>query len=362
MNLGEFNDNYLNILLQKNSKEKKNVFLLGNFNVDLLKYDKHAGTNGFIDSLSSYMYLPYILHPARVTSHSQTIIDNIFSNYVSKEAVCGNLTSTIFDHLPQVLFIPSMFSGNPATKSNIFERSWKNVNQAEFLMDYFCKDWSNILNLKHGNVNVSMENFVNNMNDLLDKHVPFKKISKYKLKFKTKPWITPALQKSISIKNALFKRYIKLKSPVKKNEVHQQYKYYRNLLSTFMKKRKQNYYERFFKNNLNNLRNIWKGIRSLIAIKHSSASNIHMLTHKGATVTDPLHIANINNNYFSPIAEKTKANIKFSNKSFQDFLHHPNEESLFITPTDAHEVNLTISSLNSDKSTGPTSLPTNKKF
>ena len=125
-----------------------------------------------------------------------------------------------------------------------------------------------------------------------------------------------------------------------------------------MKKSKQNYYERFFKNNLNNLKNIWKGIRSLIAIKHSPASNIHMLTHKGATVTDPLHIANIFNDYFSSIAEKTKANIKFSNKSFQDFLHHPNEQSIFITPTDAHEVNIIISSLNSNKSTGPNSLPT----
>ena len=82
-----------------------------------------------------------------------------------------------------------------------------------------------------------------------------------------------------------------------------------------------------------------------------------MLTHKVATVTDPLRIANIFNGYFSSIAEKTKANVKFSNKSFQDFLHHPKEESLFITPTDAHEVNLTVSSLNSDKSTGPNSLP-----
>ena len=35
--------------------------------------------------------------------------------YVSKEAVCGNPTSTISDHLPQVLFIPSMFSDNTAT-------------------------------------------------------------------------------------------------------------------------------------------------------------------------------------------------------------------------------------------------------
>ena len=67
-------------------------FLCGDFNVDLLKYDKHAETNEFIDSLSSYMYLPYILHPTRVTGHSQTIIDNIFSNYVSKEAVYSNLT------------------------------------------------------------------------------------------------------------------------------------------------------------------------------------------------------------------------------------------------------------------------------
>ena len=109
------------------------------------------------------------------------------------------------------------------------------------------------------------------MNDLLDKHAPFKKISKYKLKFKTKSRITAALQKSISIKNSLFKKYIKLKSPVKKNQVHQQYKYYRNLLSTLMKKSNQNYYEQFFKNNLNNFKNIQKGIRSLTAIKHSPA-------------------------------------------------------------------------------------------
>ena len=83
--------------------------------------------------------------------------------------------------------------------------------------------------------------FVSNMNDLLDKHAPFKIISKYELKFKTKPWITAALQNSISIKNALLKKYIKFKSPVKKNEVHQQYKYHRNLLSTLMRKSKQNY-------------------------------------------------------------------------------------------------------------------------
>ena len=57
--------------------------------------------NEFIDSLSSYMYFPYILHPTRATGHWKTIIDNILSTYVLKEAVHGNLTSTISNHLPQ---------------------------------------------------------------------------------------------------------------------------------------------------------------------------------------------------------------------------------------------------------------------
>ena len=42
-----------------------------------------------------------------------------------------------------------------------------------------------------------------------------------------------------------------------------------------------------------------------------------MQTHNGATVTNPLQVVNVFNVYFSSIAEKNKANIKFSNKSFK---------------------------------------------
>ena len=59
-----------------------------------------------------------------------------------------------------------MFSDNTDTKSNIFERSWTNFKQAEFVMDLFYKDLSNILNLKHSNVN---------LNNLLGKHALLKK-------------------------------------------------------------------------------------------------------------------------------------------------------------------------------------------
>ena len=76
------------------------------------------------------------------------------------------------------------------------------------------------------------------MKTILDKHAPFEIITKSKLKFGTKPWITPALQKSISIKNKAFKNLLKRKT-TQKNELHNNYKIYRNLISTLMMRRKK---------------------------------------------------------------------------------------------------------------------------
>ena len=107
------------------------------------------------------------------------------------------------------------------------------------------------------------------MKGLLDKHAPFKRVSKYQLKLKTKLCITAAIHKSVLVKNSLFKKYIKLKDPAKKTETHDKYKYYRNFLSTVIKKSKKNYIK-FFKTNMNNIKNTWKGIRNLVSWKQSA--------------------------------------------------------------------------------------------
>ena len=78
----DFNCNYLNKLLENISKEHKSIFLLGDFNVNLLSYNEHNQTNEFLDSLASNSFIPLILQPDRITSHSNTLIDNIFSNVV----------------------------------------------------------------------------------------------------------------------------------------------------------------------------------------------------------------------------------------------------------------------------------------
>ena len=90
------------------SKEQKQVFLLGDFNINLLNYNDHQPTNDFLDSLASNSFIPHILHPTRITSHSKTLIDKIFSNYITHEIISGNITANISDHLPPFSFVPNI--------------------------------------------------------------------------------------------------------------------------------------------------------------------------------------------------------------------------------------------------------------
>ena len=74
-----------------------------------------------------------------------------------------------------------------------------------------------------------------------------------------------------------------------------------------MQKRKQAYYDKYFERNWNNIKNTWKGIKSLISLKTvaSSVPTVHSLNN-GDTITSPYDIANAVNNYFASIAETTK--------------------------------------------------------
>ena len=81
MDLKDFNINYLNKLLENISKEQKSIFQHGGFHVNLLNYDEHNQTNAFLDFLASNSFLPLIVPPIRITSHSNTLMDDIFSRH-----------------------------------------------------------------------------------------------------------------------------------------------------------------------------------------------------------------------------------------------------------------------------------------
>ena len=127
-----------------------------------------------------------------------------------------------------ICYFTKYFSNPPSNKSNIYERDWFNFVQENFILDYFSVDWNSLIN-NDKDVNLSFNNFFKRINAILDNHAPLRKVTKKKLRFRSKPWITLGLQKSIFIKNSLFVKFIKSKDINQKNEIHIKYKQYRNL-------------------------------------------------------------------------------------------------------------------------------------
>ena len=109
-------------------------------------------------------------------------------------------------------------------------------DQENFILHYFSVNWEDLLKTDELNADNSTKTYLDKINILLDTYALLKKFNKYKLKFKSKPWITLGLQKSIFMKNKLIKNFINKNDPILKEEFRTNYKKYRNLHSTLMKK------------------------------------------------------------------------------------------------------------------------------
>ena len=152
-----------------------------------MNYNEHNQTNELLDSLASNSFIPLILQPTRITRHSNTVIDNIFSNVIDPDIISGNLTATISDHLPQFAIILNMFGNILGNKPNIYKRDWSKFDRESFILDYFSVYLEDLLKIDKLNADNSTKMYLDKINMLLDTYAPLKRINKYNLKFKSKP-------------------------------------------------------------------------------------------------------------------------------------------------------------------------------
>ena len=148
------------------------------------------------------------------------------------------------DHLSQFIILPNIFSNPPSNELNTYEKDCSKFAHENFIPDYFSVDWNSIIN-NDKYVNLFFNNFFKRINAVLDSRAPLRKVTKTKLRFRSKLWITLGLQKSIFIKNNLFAKFIKSNDVNQTNEIHIKYRQYRNLKSTLLKKSKHSYFTKF---------------------------------------------------------------------------------------------------------------------
>ena len=106
------------------TKEKKRGFIMGDFNIDLLKYNHNHLVNTFVNLMYSYSFFPCIDRPTRVCSTKNgttiSLIDNIFTNDIEHKITSGNLVTDLSDHFPNFISIKGYRFDNKTKPLNKF--------------------------------------------------------------------------------------------------------------------------------------------------------------------------------------------------------------------------------------------------
>ena len=286
--------------------------MMGDFNIDLLKSNINPNVDEFLDEMYSNFLKPTINLPTRISDTSKTLIDNIFTSNIFSNICSGNIITNISDHLPQFLFLPEESSNLPNNNS-LFYKDWKNANKEAIKSEFDTKDWDSVLHLNNvNNINTSFNLFIKNMNEIINKHTPVKKLSRKQLFHKDKHWITKGIRKAINTRNYYYNKFIKSKNQDQKKYFKNQFKTYRNRIVNLIKVSKNNYYRNYFNNHKNNNRKTWLGIKEIISNNNNKSSTPFSLKIDNNITSNENIISSAFNKHFTTIADKIRCNKRYS--------------------------------------------------
>lgn len=171
-------------------KDTSNVIIGTDQNFDLLKINTQKHTANLYDTMFSNQVIPTITKPTRFTSHSATLIDNIYIKYNPKlEIDSAILVDDISDHLPVFCLIKHCVR-KPVTKEPLifYKRRLndKSINIIKETLDSINWDY-----LDYMPAESTCDNFINKLNKILDTYAPLKKTTIPRKHIIRVPWLRP---------------------------------------------------------------------------------------------------------------------------------------------------------------------------
>ena len=310
--------------------EHKQCMIMGDFNVDLLKFETHAKTSEYLESIFSHGFLPVISKPTRVTTSSATLIDHMYTNLVTSSYHSGIIINDVADHFGTFC----LFEGKSKRNKQVIteHRSFCPENVSTFNSKLSETDFREILNITCPNK--AYNAFLKLYLKVFNESFPLKKkkvIAKY---IKRQPWFTSGLLTSSINKSKLFT--LKLKKPTEDNI--QKYKHYNNLYNKLARTMKSLYYRRTLEENKRNSKKTWSILKQALGKLNDKSTYPQTFSINNTPISDKVEIAEGFNNFFSNIGIQTSHNVPASNKSFSSFMPKSLENSIFLSAVAPSEV------------------------
>lgn len=280
-----------------NSTRTKNLFILGDINIDLLKESKIKSE--YLLILSSCGMYSLINEPTRILNNCISCIDHVFIRQVinpkysidykveHRDITDHAMTSfelkfsnreSISKSKPVILEVYDY----PKLNSLLAKQCWDDV--------FVCTD-----------TNTAFNTFINIFNFHLFACKSTKTlIQKHK---KIKPWITDALCKRIELKNHLF---VKMKNHPLNDQLKCRYLKLKKSVAFEVKKCSNEYYHHLFDKFRKKPKAQWRVIDSLINNNNTDYSMSELIDHDGNRLQDDYATACFINNYFSTITKQLR--------------------------------------------------------
>jgi hypothetical protein len=299
---GPFLDNLGQKLDVLKKHKNKNIVLVSDSNIDLLKHDSFEPANQLVDLYSEHGLIPVISRPTHITDHCTTLIDHIFVNNCDAVLKSGIIATDLSDHLaPYVSLVVDSVILNKIN-TNLVETDTENYrrmneeNLAKFKVKILETDWGFVTNSSNS-ADTKFESFESKYHEIYDDCFPITPKTKKKRKF-DKPWLPPWLSEACDRKNKSYIEYVKCPTPINKAK----YLKYKRFVAKHIRKAKRKYYESYFKRYSDDGRKQWSMINELLNRKPRRKNSISKLVHKDntktTTFTRPQDIANRFNDFF----------------------------------------------------------------
>ncbi|KAI8505783.1 hypothetical protein Bbelb_161360 [Branchiostoma belcheri] len=326
-------------MLDKATAEQREIYVLGDFNVDWIK--SSDASKRLQDITQSYGVQQLVDKPTRTVNRGQSVvescIDLVFTNQPDKCSKATIRTIGFSDH-DAVMFSrkAKLQTTGPRT---VHKRTYKDFNEETFHSDIKEAPWHLVYNFD--DVNQATEMFSDILQDTCDRHAP---IRKFTVRSSAAPWLTQDILELMEMRN-------EAKREAKTSGLESDWAVYRKLRNAVVsacRKAKTQFYRDTFEDCKGNPRKTWNTINALLGRKHTVSPTC--VQEDGKLLSKPQDIAE----HFAKFYEAKVAGLRAGMDYTGDGEIHstPGQESFKLNPVTVKDVQKILARLPDGKAPG----------
>ena len=348
--------------MEKLDREKSNLVISGDFNINLLHTNQKEVYQDYFDMFITRGLLPQATLPTRFSAKSATLIDNIFckSHIDNDRNISAIIVSKLSDHFPvftclDIIKKPKscpkyvyVQEKSPTAIQNFVSDVEIRLNKKNFDRDLFTDP------------NANYDSFENILSNCKETHLPQKRKRFSRYKHKLSPWVTTEILKMIKFRDKLYKD---LKQINPESLEHSRAKLnlnnYSKLLQKSIRLAKKSYCQNQFQKYKFDSRKTWATINDILSRKKVKREFPEYFIIKKNHVSNKQVIADEFNEFFTNIGPKLSNDIKSNcSLTYKSFLKKNITTTFNFDIIEEKTVRDTINDLQSKSSCGHDNIST----